>query len=244
MTSPKRTWKIDVSIVVCTLNEEKNVVNCMKALRAQEFSGKYEIILADGNSEDKTVKLAKPFVDKTVIEKRRSIAFERHAGAQVARGKIIAFTDCDSETPKDWVQKIFDTFEKNPDISMIYGPVFYSDVSKKEQALASFFMPRFLRIMNVLKMDNPVGSNIAIRKEVYDAIGGFDTKYVTCEDLDLGKRAKKHGDLHYDKHLHQFVSARKVRKWGYLKYIGFHLVNGIRYHITGKAAKKYEDVRE
>ncbi len=235
---------IDASIVVCTLNEEKNIVECLRALRDQDFQGKYEIIVADGNSEDNTVKLAKPLVDRVVIEKRRSIAFERQAGAKVARGKIIAFTDADSATPKDWVRKIWETFEKNPNVSMIYGPVFYSDVSEKEQFLSTFFMPKFLRMMSILRLDNPIGSNIAIRKKIFDQIGGFDTQYITCEDLDLGKRARKYGKLKYNKKIQQFVSARKVRKWGYAKYVGFHLLNGIRYHMTGNAAKQYEDVRE
>lgn len=234
---------IDVSIVVCTLNEEKNIVPCLNALHDQDFAGKNEIILADGNSEDNTVKLAKPLVDKVVIEKKRSIAFERQAGANVARGKIIAFTDADSKAPRDWVRKIHETFEKNPTISMVYGPVFYSDVSENEQWLSTYFMPKFLHLMSILRMHNPIGSNLAIRREVFEKIGGFNTEYITCEDLDLGKRAGKHGALHYAKDLHHFVSARRVKKWGYLKYVGFHLYNGVRYHVTGKASRKYEDVR-
>ncbi|MBM3281907.1 MAG: glycosyltransferase [Candidatus Diapherotrites archaeon] len=235
---------VDVSVVVCTLNEEKNIVSCLNALREQEFSGKYEIIVADGHSEDNTVALAKPLADKIVLEKKRSIANERQAGARVARGKIIAFTDADSRAPKDWVKKIHETFEKNPDIALIYGPVFYSDVTENEQWLSTFFMPKFLRIMSMLRMHNPIGSNLAIRREVFEKIGGFDTSYITCEDLDLGKRAAQHGKLHYHSHLKHYVSARRVRKWGYLKYVGFHLYNGVRYHFTGKASRKYEDVRE
>lgn len=243
MPAKKKEKKIDVSIVIPTLNEEKNMAR-LKAAKKQEFKGTYEIIIADGYSEDDTVKIAKTFADKVVLEKRRSIAFERQAGAKVAEGKIIAFTDSDVEIPVDWVQKIHDAFEADPGLSMIYGPVFYWDVSKQEQALASIFMPKFMRLMSVLGMHNPVGSNIAIRREVFEKIGGFNTEFITCEDLDLGKRAKKHGPMHYVKNLHQFVSARRTRKWGYMRFIGFHLFNGIRYHVTGKASKKYEDIRE
>ena len=164
--------------------------------------------------------------------------------AKIASGKIIAFTDCDSATPNEWVRRIHETFENDDQLSMIYGPVFYSDVSKQEQFLSTFFMPKFLRIMSILRMHNPIGSNIAIRREVFEKIGGFNVDYITCEDLDLGKRASKHGPMKYIGNLHQFVSARRVRKWGYLRYIGFHLFNGVRYHFTGKAAQHYEDIRE
>ncbi|MFH0970673.1 MAG: glycosyltransferase [Candidatus Diapherotrites archaeon] len=244
MGAEKRDDKIHISVVVPTLNEEKNVPGFISALRAQQFNGTYEIIVADGYSDDKTVELAKKLADVVVLEKRRTIACERQAGAEIAKGKIIAFMDSDARPPKSWLQKIWDTFEKNPSVSMIYGPVFYSDASEQEQYLSTLLMPKFLRVMSLIGMHNPIGSNIAIRREVFNEIGGFDTQYITCEDLDLGKRAKKRGSLHYEKYLHQFVSARRVRKWGYLRYIGFHLYNGVRYHLTGKASKKYEDVRE
>jgi glycosyltransferase involved in cell wall biosynthesis len=244
MAGKKTAQTIDVSVVVCTLNEEKNIVNCLNALRAQKFSGTYEIIVADGPSTDRTRILAKPLADKVVTEEKKGIAFERQAGAKVAEGKIIAFTDCDSKTPEGWVQRIYDTFTNDSELSMIYGPVFYSDVSEQEQYLSTLFMPKFLRLMSILRMHNPIGSNIAIRREIFEKIEGFNTDYITCEDLDLGKRASKHGPLKYVKHLHQFVSARRVRKWGYLKYVGFHLYNGVRYHLTGNASKRYEDVRE
>lgn len=244
MPAKRKEKSFDVSVVVCTLNEEKNIVNCLNALRDQTFSGTYEIIVADGPSTDRTRELAKPLADHVVTEERKGIAFERQAGARVARGKIIAFTDCDSKTPPHWVQHIHDAFANDAELSMIYGPVFYSDVSEQEQQLSTLFMPKFLKLMSILRMHNPIGSNIAIRRDVFEKIGGFNTDYITCEDLDLGKRASKHGPLKYVKHLHQFVSARRVRKWGYLKYVGFHLFNGVRYHVTGHASKKYEDVRE
>lgn len=241
---PKKQAEMDVSVVIPTLNEEKNIVKCLEALRNQEFEGNYELIVADGNSEDKTRELAEKLVDKVIIEKRRSIAFERNAGAQHARGKIIVFTDADSVAPRNWISSIHRIFQDDPGLSLVYGPVFFSDTSKEEQWVSSFFMPKFMKMMDVLSMHNPIGSNMAIRREVYEKIGGFDTQYVTCEDLDLGKRAIKHGKLKYVKHMHTLVSARRVKKWGYARYVGFHLFNGVRYHLTGKASRRYEDVRE
>ncbi|MEK6902858.1 MAG: glycosyltransferase, partial [archaeon] len=100
---------IDVSVVVCTLNEEKNIEACIAALRNQDFNGTYEIIVADGPSTDRTRMLAKKLADKVATETRTGIARERQAGAKIASGKIIAFTDCDSATPNEWVRRIHET---------------------------------------------------------------------------------------------------------------------------------------
>ena len=240
----QKKGEMDISIVVPTLNEEKNIEKCLQALREQDFEGNYEIIVSDGNSEDQTRELAEKIADKVIIEKRRSIACERNAGAQHAQGKIIVFTDADSQAPKNWISSIHRIFQDDPELSLVYGPVFFSDTSKEEQWVSSFFMPKFMHAMDFLRMHNPIGSNMAIRRNVYETIGGFDTSYITCEDLDLGKRASKHGKLKYVKQMHTLVSARRVKKWGYAKYVGFHLFNGVRYHLTGKASRKYEDVRE
>ena len=241
---PKPQVPIDISVVVPTLNEEKNIVKTLEALRNQDFEGTYELIVADGDSDDRTRALAEKLADKVIIEKRRSIAFERNAGAQHAKGKIIVFTDADSVAPRNWLSSIQRIFQDDPHLSLVYGPVSFSDTSKEEQWVSTFFMPKFMRIMDLLNMHNPIGSNMAIRREVYEKIGGFNTEYVTCEDLDLGKRAIKHGKLKYVKYMHTLVSARRVKKWGYARYVGFHLFNGVRYHLTGKASRKYEDVRE
>ncbi len=243
MPSKKQT-AIDISIVIPTLNEEKNIVKTLEALRDQDFEGTYELIIADGNSDDRTRELVAKLADKVIIEPRRSIAFERNAGAQHAKGKIIAFTDADSLAPRNWISSIYRIFQDDPELSLVYGPVSFSDTSKEEQWAATFFMPKFMRMMDMLGMHNPIGSNMAIRRDVYEKIGGFNTSYITCEDLDLGKRAIQHGKLKYVKHMHTLVSARRVKKWGYARYVGFHLLNGVRYHLTGKASRKYEDVRE
>lgn len=239
----QKPGSVDVSVVVCTLNEEKRVKACLEHLRKQEFGGTFEIIVADGYSDDKTVELARPLVDKIVLEKVRRISAERQAGGMAARGKIIAFTDADSHAPKEWVQRIWDLFERNPSAAMVYGPVFLHDVAQSEQRLGKIVMPVFMRLFHRVGLASPIGSNIAIRSSVFKKIRGFDTHFVTCEDLDLAKRARKHGQLLFDSRLQMLVSGRRVKKWGYLRFSLFHLWNGIQYHLFKKARTDYEDVR-
>ncbi|MBU2099961.1 glycosyltransferase, partial [Candidatus Micrarchaeota archaeon] len=107
---------MDVSIIVCTLNEEKRIGSCLKSINKQKFSGSFEVIVADGNSEDQTVEIAKGLGVKTVIEKVRRISAERNAGAKIAEGKYFLFTDADAVVPENWVQENFDFFEKQPEV--------------------------------------------------------------------------------------------------------------------------------
>ncbi|NPE09442.1 MAG: glycosyltransferase [Asgard group archaeon] len=70
---PKRPVKDDyeqpfVSIIVPTYNEESNIALCLQSLKELNYS-RYEIIVSDGGSTDRTVEMAKSFVDKVVIDK-------------------------------------------------------------------------------------------------------------------------------------------------------------------------------
>lgn len=234
--------KIDVSVVVPTLNEEKRIANCLRFIRAQDFSGKMEIIVSDGKSEDKTVEIAERYADKVVQEKIRSIAAERQKGAMNSKGRIIAFTDADSEVDKNWLKEITKCFEDEK-VAGAYGPVFFNDGSAIEKKITEILIPLYLRVMAWLKMPSPIGSNMAISKSAFEKTGGFNINMKTSEDLDLGKKIKTVGNFVYASKAIVRVSSRRVKKWGYLKYVVFHISNAFKYYGTGKAHEKYEDVR-
>jgi len=48
---------MDVSIIIPTLNEEKSIGSYLDSIRSQETTLKYEIIVCDGKSNDKTVEV-------------------------------------------------------------------------------------------------------------------------------------------------------------------------------------------
>lgn len=234
--------EIIASIVIPTLNEEKRIADCLRAIRAQRFSGNFEIIVSDGLSEDKTVEIAKRYADKVVSEKVRSIAAERQRGAREAVGKLIAFTDADSLVDKNWLQEICNCLEDEK-VAGVYGPVFFHDGSTIEKSMVRIILPAYLRVMAFLGMPSPIGSNLAIRKTVFEKTRGFNIELKTSEDLDLGRKIKKFGKFVYAKKAIVRVSCRRIKKWGYLKYALFHVSNAFKFYLTGKAHEKYENVR-
>ena len=84
--------KFKVSVVVCAKNEEKRIVSCLKSISKNKVD---EIILVDGNSSDNTVKLAKKFIDKVIISKKKSLSADRQIGINAAKNKFIAMIDAD-----------------------------------------------------------------------------------------------------------------------------------------------------
>ncbi|HZX33898.1 MAG TPA: glycosyltransferase [archaeon] len=232
-----------VSIVIGALNEEKYIGHALKTAKKQKTRHKIELIVGDGFSEDLTVEIAEKYADRIVKESNRSAAWERQAGVRVAKGEIVAITDADADIPHDWIEKIASEFGKDKSLVGIYGPVYFSDAGSFQKTLSKIAMAVFLRATAFLGLHNPIGSNIAFRRSALMKVKGFDTSLVTCEDLDLVKRISKEGRVKFCPHIYVNVSARRVKKWGYMKFTLFHVLNALNFHLFKKASRKYEPVR-
>ena len=48
-----------ISVVIPAWNEEKYIPDCLKSLKNQDYTGPYEIIVADNGSADETARIRK-----------------------------------------------------------------------------------------------------------------------------------------------------------------------------------------
>jgi len=86
-----------LSIIIPTLNEAGSLAALLAALR-RDFAGA-EVIVADGGSEDDTLKIA--CTADRVIHAPRGRAAQMNAGASVAAGEVLWFLHSDSTPPHD-----------------------------------------------------------------------------------------------------------------------------------------------
>ena len=89
--------KIKISIVIPTLNEEKNIpilLGEIKEFFSQRRDYTYEIIIVDGYSQDRTVEIAKKFGCKIIYDKLgKGSAIVK--GMRYSKGDIIITMDAD-----------------------------------------------------------------------------------------------------------------------------------------------------
>ncbi|MDA1107271.1 MAG: TIGR04283 family arsenosugar biosynthesis glycosyltransferase [Proteobacteria bacterium] len=99
-----------LSIIIPALNEASGVAESLQHLQILRRRG-HEIILADGGSQDATVTLAQPWVDR-VIHSSRGRALQMNAGAQAAHGQALVFLHADTQLPPDADRLILSALEK------------------------------------------------------------------------------------------------------------------------------------
>jgi glycosyltransferase involved in cell wall biosynthesis len=83
-----------LSIVIITLNEEKNIIRCLKSLR---FKVKPEILVVDAESRDKTVSVARKMGAKVLVRKWKGYADQKNWAFSKIHGDWILSLDADEE---------------------------------------------------------------------------------------------------------------------------------------------------
>jgi rSAM/selenodomain-associated transferase 2 len=88
-----------LSVIIPALDEAGAIAATLAPLQAWRERGA-EVIVVDGGSRDGTPDLATPLADR-VIEGPRGRARQMNAGAEAARGEILAFVHADTRLPDD-----------------------------------------------------------------------------------------------------------------------------------------------
>ena len=230
------------SVIIPTFNEEKIIGATLRALSDQTIPrSQYEIIVADGYSEDKTIAVSRRLADKVVFEKKLVIAAGRQKGALAAKGKILVCADGDSRSRRDWLEELLKPFADKR-VAASFGAVEPLE-STPFRELMCRLMSVYFRITAALGLPSGAGASLAIRADAFTKAGGFDTGLVTGEDVELQKRVKRLGRVVFAPRSVMAISFRRVEKWGYLKFILFHSANFLRTHFLGRSAEQYERIR-
>ncbi|MFA5108286.1 MAG: glycosyltransferase [Candidatus Micrarchaeia archaeon] len=232
-----------VSVIIPTLNEERVIGRVIEAIKAQEYDGEVEVIVADGVSKDNTVSIARKHGAKVAIEHTHTISAGRQAGADIASGEIFLYTDADALPKKDWIKNVAKAFE-DKNVSAAYGWIVPHQGRFVEVFLLKYSALFAAYISSIIGMDYLAGSNMAIRASAFRKIGGMNVMLTTGEDTDLIKRARKVGKVKFVPSAIVMYSLRRIRNWGYKKYLLFHTQNYFSSHLLGRPASKYDTVRD
>lgn len=188
--------ELDVSIIIPVFKRAEWLRKCIAALQRQEFLHVFQIIIVDDGSPNEaeiaaTVKRAEtasiPIIFKRIINGGPAAA--RNYGVKLAVGEIICFLDDDSIPDRRWLHEIVQSFRDAPSVAVVNGRT----CSYDREALLPLLLER-----EVYPPKSWATCNIAYRRGVFEAVGGFDEDFPepSWEDNDLGLRAKWAGYRH------------------------------------------------
>jgi len=203
-----------ISIVVPALNEEKFLPDCLKSLRNQDYTGTYEIILADNGSTDKSASIARDFGARVVpCGEKKSVFYARQIGADSAQGDIIAQADADTVYPHDWLRRIADRFEKHPEVVAVTGRYVYT--TPPWWAPVEYVIRSVVNWLTTPIIGRPwivSGATFAFRRKTFVELDGYhDIKYAP-DQWGIASRLRQRGKVAFDNGLCVATSPRSVNK--------------------------------
>jgi glycosyltransferase involved in cell wall biosynthesis len=119
-----------VSFVIPTLNAERTLAACLASIRDQNYEGEIEIVLADANSTDRTLAIARKYEVEQIVENPDQTGETgKAAGVRAARGEILAFVDSDNVlVGADWLERMVAPFA---DAEIVSSEVLRWDYSRR-----------------------------------------------------------------------------------------------------------------
>lgn len=181
--------EIKVSVIICSYNRARYITDAMDSLYHQTLDKKnYEVFVVDNNSTDNTKAVCEAYIQEHsdyniyyTEEQQQGSSFARNKGAALARGAVLVFMDDDAIAKEDFLERIVSFFEHHTDASGMGGriiPKYIPEEPKWMSYYVSSLVGNFdySKNIEIFKPGKyPLESNMAVRKNLFEKIKGFNT---------------------------------------------------------------------
>lgn len=189
----------EYSIVIATRNRPEDLERCLFSVLASPRRD-LEVLVADqsdtAETEDIVLACADPRVRYLHLDepgKERA----QNAAVSVARARAIAFTDDDCTVSPAWIDDLESALRRFPTAMVVYGAVEAANHDEHELFIPTFDPPseRLIRRALFPAHQCGIGANMAVRREAFEALGGFEIEmgpgspYRSGGDWELAFRA-------------------------------------------------------
>lgn len=193
-----------VSVVIPILNEEKYIKNCLDSILEQDYPKEsMEIVLVDGNSEDKTVDIIKEYIEKydfikLFVNEKKTVQYALNIGIKNSTGKYVVRMDAHASYAKDYISKCIEYLKKT-ECANVGGTTVVRGKNFTQKVIAAAYHSPFALGGSKHYDENYEGYADtvawgAFEREYLLNIGMYDEKLPRSEDDDLNFRITERGD--------------------------------------------------
>ena len=197
-----------LSFVIPAHNEESVLAETLATLSssARECGARFEILVVDDASTDRTAEIARAAGATVVAVALRKISAVRNAGARAAAGEWLIFVDADTLVPAATLRLTIAAFDAGA-------------VGGGAAVVTEPGSPWWLRVTlaavvwSFRRIRWAAGCYLFARRADFEAVGGFDENYYASEEIHLSRALKTRGRFVIVDHP-VVTSARKARLFG------------------------------
>ena len=168
-----------ISVIIPALNEARGLPACLDTLLQQQ--GEFEVLLADGNSEDGTAEVAGRYPGVRVLTAPRGRALQMNAGAAAAAGELLLFLHADTQLPPGAISRL-NALEQDPDFQA-GGFLHRFSGTQWPLRFVSWLHNQRCRLTGVFYGDQAM----VVRRSMFKLAGGFPEQPI-LEDVLLSEK--------------------------------------------------------
>lgn len=185
-----RLYNMKLSLIATILNEEDTVKDFLSSI-AQQTLLPNEVVLVDGGSSDNTCQVIEAFkkthsnLSIKLFKKKGNRSIGRNEAIKRAIGDILLISDAGCILDRHWVKNSIEPFT-NSAVDVVAG--YYK--GKAETVFQKCLIPYVLVMEDQIDPSHflPASRSMAIRRKVWEEMGGFDEKYSHNEDYVFAKK--------------------------------------------------------
>lgn len=176
-----------MSVIVPVFNRQDLLPATLQSVVAQNYRP-IEVIVVDDGSADKSGEIARGCPGVTLLRQaNQGVAAARNAGVAASHGDLIAFLDSDDRWLPNKLSLQVAAHHANPGLA--YSVTMMRNVLDSGYGCPPWLRPELLGTDLVAMLP----SALVVRREAFQAIGGFDMRFRAGEDADWFLRASDSG---------------------------------------------------
>jgi GT2 family glycosyltransferase len=179
-------------------NAGRYISSAIDSALAQTFADLEVLVVDDGSTDDTADIVASAVARDSRVrllrQRNGGVSVARNAALRVARGRYIALLDSDDVWLPGFLEAQVALLESRPDIAVVTANAFFLGGPRDGQPARPFPDPRpHPTAAEMIADETAVFIMSVFRREVCEAIGGFDETKATNEDYDFWLRAAHAG---------------------------------------------------
>lgn len=168
-----QNYASQILVVIAALNEEEGIGPTLNELQNVLFNPCFVVV--DGKSVDRTIEIAKNMGADVLSQDGKGKGDALHKGIRQLspRVRYVVFTDADFTYPAEYVPKMIEILEHNPDVGMVIGNRFDGKNNFEKRYTNPFYIGNRLlahvqHVMNGVKLGDPLSGLRVVRAEILE----------------------------------------------------------------------------